>query len=535
MKTTHWFTMARIRLFQKLGRSLLSHSASSISGSDQFICASFDPGLQFVGEDSTADFLIYSEGFVPKPSLLYKSCKPGGVVFVNFENRQGCHKSIEDLVAKFEGSGFEIHSILYYGFFSRILTFPLRISGFRLNPDKKIGRLRSRFWGALFSIELRLIPYVRFITGERILLIARHLVPERAAKHDLSVVIPAYNEEKRIPLFLQSVLKYIKKEKLDAEILVVNDGSKDNTAAVCENIDPMISVISLYRNFGKGAAIREGIFASHGNYILISDADGSTPIQELPRLMAWTDKGWDIAIGSRYLSESNIIRKQSAGRRLISRLGNLLIRLVVGLPYSDTQCGFKLFARTPALFLFKDLKNNRFGFDFEILKKAKSQDFTVKEIPVEWSDVEGSKVTPRETIRVLWDLLYLQFGQLFFFGIAGILNTIIDYTVHNSLIFLLGMGTTLTQAYYQIVGFISANLFSYLFNSGFTFRRHGSYWKFFLVSFIALVFSTLSFYGLNVIFNPGNDLYLANFLKISTVIISFITNYFGYKLIVFRN
>lgn len=530
----HWLTYARRLLIAKIMNISLPFSAESVNGNDTRIVNTITKNLVRVSDKQKADLLVYREVYEKEElQKLTEKCNEGGLIFC-CNNKKLNRSDFEDFIRNLENSGFEIENVLYFGFFVKILTWPFRLFGFQIDEDKTPGFGINRLFRQVVWFESLFLPYVRFITGESLMIVAKHLTPEPHIKYDLSIIIPAYNEEKRILPYLNSIEKYVNSLKSrKIEVLVVNDGSRDGTLDVVKSNFKDIKVISLYKNFGKGGAIREGIQLSRGERILIADADGSTPITELDKLMEWMNKGKDIAIGSRYMSHSEIIIKQSLLRRILSRAGNLLIRVVMGLPYKDTQCGFKLFHVVAARFLFKELRNNRFGFDFEILKKARQNHFTVVELPVIWRDTEGSKVTIKESFRTLWDLFYLQFAELFFFSIAGVLNTIIDYSVYNTLIFTIGMGDSIRQTLYNGIGFISANMFSYIFNSSLTFRAHGAYLRFFSVSFIALLLSTISFYGLNVMFNPENKLILANILKLSTVVISMLVNYVGYKYIVF--
>ncbi|MCL5795734.1 MAG: glycosyltransferase family 2 protein [Patescibacteria group bacterium] len=210
----------------------------------------------------------------------------------------------------------------------------------------------------------------------------------------LSIIIPIYNEESRIKPTLEKVLDYFRHAKYDWQIILVNDGSSDQSEQIIKkDIEGFanISLISYAKNQGKGYAVRQGVAAAKGQYILFMDADMSTPIEEISKLLAVIDK-YPIIIGSRYLDKGNIIVKQPWIRRLISRLGNKIIKTLLKLPYQDTQCGFKIFANTAAKKIFSRAQINHWGFDIEILAIAKILGYRVKEVAVTWHNDARSKV-----------------------------------------------------------------------------------------------------------------------------------------------
>ncbi len=418
--------------------------------------------------------------------------------------------------------GFEIREQFYFGFF--ILPF----LWLKFIPGGHVILRR------LFAVEIHLHPYLNLLAGIGLITVLARRHAETANGPAISCVIPAYNEAKRLPEYLPLILRYFRSRRLKHEIIVVDDGSRDNTAQIVAHKFPGIRALKLYENFGKGAAVREGVMAARGRVVLVADADGATPIEELTKLEEALATGSDVAIGSRYLSESDIGVKQGIIRRIVSRAGNFLIRLLLDLPYKDTQCGFKLFERRAAQYLFRNLTNIRFGFDFEILKKAAVLNLAVAEVAVRWNDKEGSKVTFKQTIRVLSELLRFRFSHLFKFAFVGVLNTIVDFTVHNALILVAGPGDRSRQLVYMVCSFLCANLFAFCLHSGFTFQRRAAYVRFFSVSVFTLGIAALLFHGLNLIYNPENDIFLTNVLKLSTVFVSFVTNYFGYKFWVYR-
>ncbi len=225
----------------------------------------------------------------------------------------------------------------------------------------------------------------------------------------LSIVIAAYNEERRIGESLVRIDKYLKARNGDAEIIVVDDGSTDHTSQVVAEYKSEINNLKIIRypvNRGKGYALRQGVLLAAGELILLTDADLSTPIEELSRLEACiaNDK-YDIVIGSRGLESSEIIEKQPWWRQGMGEIFNRIVRFVVLDGFSDTQCGFKLFTRETAKNLFEHARVDRFAYDVEILFLALRQGYRVLELPVKWINSPGSKVHPvSDSIRMLFDL-----------------------------------------------------------------------------------------------------------------------------------
>jgi dolichyl-phosphate beta-glucosyltransferase len=232
-----------------------------------------------------------------------------------------------------------------------------------------------------------------------------------------SIVIPAYNEAKRLPRTLESILAYVKANSWDAEIIVVNDGSKDETAEVVRQYaaqHPIICLIDNAVNAGKGQAIRDGVHRAINDIIIFADADDSTPIQDAEKLIDAIDRGADIAIGSRWVDRDLQVHPQPWHRRLNGRLYNLLLRSVLDLDFKDTQNGFKAFARPAAKKIFPLQKISGWGFDAEVLYLAKKFGLTVAEIPVEYTYyAEGSKIRPyRDGVRMLTELFKVRWHEL---------------------------------------------------------------------------------------------------------------------------
>lgn len=231
---------------------------------------------------------------------------------------------------------------------------------------------------------------------------------------DISVIIPAYNEAERIIPYLRNITAYLGRRGMAYEILVVDDGSRDETAIVVEKFQteaPTVRLLQLVQNTGKGGAIRKGMLEARGHLRLFADADGATPIQELERLEAHIKDGADIAIGSRFLaSRDNRYTVKARWHRTV--LGNLFNRIVQQLGVrgiTDTQCGFKLFQAAVAQDLCSVARVNGYGFDLELLYIAQRRGYRIAEVPVNWTDQPGTKVwVLRDGLRMLLDLLMVR-------------------------------------------------------------------------------------------------------------------------------
>ena len=233
----------------------------------------------------------------------------------------------------------------------------------------------------------------------------------------LSIVIPAYNEERRLPGTLDVVFNWLDGSSYgDAEVLVVDDGSTDATTAVVESraaTEPRLRLVQNPGNRGKGFAIRHGMLEAKGEWILFSDADLSAPIDELPKLIAAAqDKNAAIAIGSRALDRSLIGVHQSQWREMSGIVFNRIMRLITGLPFSDTQCGFKLFRRDAARRVFPLQRLDGFSFDVEDLFVAHALGIPTIEVPVRWNNVEGTKVGLMQGVASFLDLLRISWKWL---------------------------------------------------------------------------------------------------------------------------
>lgn len=235
----------------------------------------------------------------------------------------------------------------------------------------------------------------------------------------LSVVIPAYNEERRLPSTLASVHEYLSKQGYQFEIIIVDDGSLDNTVSAVETFAQHhegVRLLSYSPNQGKGHAVRVGALAANGDLILIDDADGSSPIGELSRLTDAIVNGADIAIGSRAKPDPNRVVNALPYRKYIGNTFNLIVQSLLLPGIYDTQCGFKLLKQAVARDVFSVQNLNGFGFDVELLFIARMRGYKVSEIAIDWTNVAGSKVnvlldSPKMLLEVLWIWISTLFGR----------------------------------------------------------------------------------------------------------------------------
>jgi len=234
----------------------------------------------------------------------------------------------------------------------------------------------------------------------------------------ISIVIPAYNEERRLPATLRSILEYLRtRDWAPWEIVVVNDGSKDGTAAVAARFAAEhagVRVLENPGNRGKGYSVRHGMLEAQGDWALFTDADLSAPIEELDKMIAAARaSGASVAIGSRAVDRRLIAVRQSLFRETAGRIFNLLMRAVTGLPFADTQCGFKLFERNAVQQVFRRQRIERWGFDAEVLFIAQKFGYKIVEVPVRWSHSEGTKVSMfGDSVNMFLDLLRIRRNQV---------------------------------------------------------------------------------------------------------------------------
>lgn len=227
----------------------------------------------------------------------------------------------------------------------------------------------------------------------------------------LSVIIPAYNEENRIGATLESIVKYLSGQDYTYEIIIVNDGSVDDTAKVLSEYEKNISQIRIYNNKenrGKGWAVKHGMLSALGRYRLFMDADNSTTIEHFGLMNSLLKNGVDIVIGSRRVAGANIADHQSWMRENLGRVFNLLIKIINGLNYNDTQAGFKAFSSNSAERIFSLQTLTRWSFDVELLVIAHNLGYKVNEVPIVWYNMKDSRVNLAGMLGMIKDLIKIR-------------------------------------------------------------------------------------------------------------------------------
>ena len=230
----------------------------------------------------------------------------------------------------------------------------------------------------------------------------------------VSIVIPAYNEATRIGNSIQTIDDLVGKASYPLEVIIVDDGSTDGTAQIVAARSSKVRIIRNSPNKGKGYSVRRGVLEAKGEWVLFSDADLSAPIDELSKLLdVATKENADVVIGSRAVDRSYIEKHQSPFREFGGIFFNWMVRLLLGLNLSDTQCGFKLFHRTRTRPVFEKQTTDGFGFDPEILFLADRSHLRIREVPVHWSHSDGSKVNfLRDGTRMFTDLVRIRWNHI---------------------------------------------------------------------------------------------------------------------------
>jgi dolichyl-phosphate beta-glucosyltransferase len=236
-----------------------------------------------------------------------------------------------------------------------------------------------------------------------------------ASSPDLSIIIPSFNEELRLPATLKQIAAYIRNSKRPVEVIVVDDGSRDRTIAVAQsfrNEIPSLRVVPNGQNRGKGYSVRHGMQEARGRIVLFTDADLSAPIEEVEKLLpAMQDH--DVAIGSRAVDRSLITVHESPFREFAGVIFNKIVRLILRLPFVDTQCGFKAFRREECRLIFEQQTIERFGFDPELLYLARHHGLRSIEIPVRWGHSPATKVNMlRDSIQMFLDVFIIRWNAL---------------------------------------------------------------------------------------------------------------------------
>jgi dolichyl-phosphate beta-glucosyltransferase len=244
----------------------------------------------------------------------------------------------------------------------------------------------------------------------------RRRLPEAMTNRPaLSIIVPSYNEELRLPPSLAQIAAYIQKSGRETEVLVVDDGSKDRTVAVAETFRrqiPLLRVVLNGENRGKGYSVRHGMQEAQGEIVLFTDADLSAPIEEADKLIAALGE-YDVAIGSRAMDRNLIAVHESGFREFAGIIFNKIVRIVLWLPFVDTQCGFKAFRRERCRILFEQQRIERFGFDPELLYLARHHGLRSVEIPVRWAHSPATKVNMmRDSVQMFLDVFTIRWNSL---------------------------------------------------------------------------------------------------------------------------
>jgi glycosyltransferase involved in cell wall biosynthesis len=233
-----------------------------------------------------------------------------------------------------------------------------------------------------------------------------------------SIILPAFNESARIGPGLEKALDFVREQGWSFEIIVVNDGSRDDTADIVKQLmanAPELRLLENPGNRGKGYSVRNGMLNARGDILLFSDADFSSPIYEAVKLIGAINQGAEVAFGSRWLLAETQTKRQSRLRQFVGRAYNLLLRVALGLPYKDTQCGFKAFTRKAAEVIFTRQQIEGWGFDPEILFIARKFGLTLQEVAVEWANDDRSKINPiTDGVKMFWELLRIRY-----YGMTG--------------------------------------------------------------------------------------------------------------------
>jgi dolichyl-phosphate beta-glucosyltransferase len=228
-----------------------------------------------------------------------------------------------------------------------------------------------------------------------------------AASYFLTIVVPAYNEESRLPQTMPDIIEFVQAQAFHIEVLVVDDGSVDRTPEIVREFAAKHNFIRLLQpgHGGKGHAVRAGMLAATGEYVFFADADWAMPVSELPKFLPPCQNGYQVAIGSREGPGANRFNEPGY-RHLMGRVFNLIVKLLAVPDFEDTQCGFKCFHRSVVSDLFQNQRIDGFGFDVEVLYLAKKRGYTVVEVPIDWYSQPESKVSPvKDTLRMFQDIL----------------------------------------------------------------------------------------------------------------------------------
>jgi len=229
---------------------------------------------------------------------------------------------------------------------------------------------------------------------------------------DISIVIPAYNEAQRLPNCLSQLISYCQNSSRQYEIIVVDEGSNDNTSEVANQSVSKCNFLKIFRleeNLGKGNAVKYGLLKARGKIALFMDADASTPASEIERNLHYFDEGYDIVVGSRVLKDKDSHLKMRWHRKLMGKIFNFCVRSLLAIKIRDTQCGFKMMKKETIEPIFSKMKIEGYGFDLELLFLAKQLGFNIKEAPISWHHVDGSKVNLiRDSLKMFVNIIQIR-------------------------------------------------------------------------------------------------------------------------------
>ncbi|MCX6722946.1 MAG: bifunctional glycosyltransferase family 2/GtrA family protein [Candidatus Staskawiczbacteria bacterium] len=351
----------------------------------------------------------------------------------------------------------------------------------------------------------------------------------------LSVIIPAYNEEKRIKNTLLKVGDYLAKQNYDYEIMVVNDGSTDKTADIVEKTRSDIiglKLINNKENRGKGFVVRQGLLNAKGEYRLFLDADNSTSIEEIEKFFPYVKQGYDIVIGSRDIVGAKIIKAQPLYRKVLGKIYSLISHAITGLRgIDDTQCGFKIFSSKSINDILPKCNVDGFSFDSEILIIGQRLGYKIKEVPIVWTNDPDTKVRFNGMVKSILDLVKIGWIPEFLrFAVVGLSGTIINFIIFYCF-------TEFLKVYYllsAIFSFIFAMTNNFILNKFWTFKKPGvifgqEFAQFSLVSVIALLLNLFLLYFLTEVMGVY---YLIS--QVFAIIPSLIVNFLGNKFWTFK-
>jgi dolichyl-phosphate beta-glucosyltransferase len=366
----------------------------------------------------------------------------------------------------------------------------------------------------------------------------------------ISLVIPIYNYEKRLNEKVDFLLNYFGESRHDHEIIFVNDGSTDGSMNILSQLKAPFKVIDLVTNHGKGAAVKRGISVASGDYIFFTDIDIPYHLSALDTAINHLKSGYEVVLGSRELPDSMSACTRPTDRRLGSKVFSFLANFILIDKVQDTQCGFKGFKKHAAKSIFKDVKSDGFIFDVELIYHAQKQGLKTILIPVHLIDDSESSVRfVRDSVVMAYHLLKLYirlntgaFYQFVRYGFMGIYNTLLNIAIFNLFIISSGISKGSWINVFSLISFVLVITQAFFINAYWVFRKKEAiklrnYRNFFMVSgLVALVNIGIIHVLVNIIGAPYglNEQVWANLAMISTVFVSVVCNYIGYKVIVFK-